>query len=90
MKDWINQVANATGTTPQSVRLSIQAGWEIGQAVKLPGRTRYEYRPHPAKIKELIGIDILGGDDEKEDNRTCRGDNACSECSECRCSHHDG
>lgn len=72
MKDWIKQVAQATGKTPQTVRLAIQQGWEIGVAVKLAGSNRYEYLPHPQKIKELIGIDI-GDDDEEETDRTCYG-----------------
>lgn len=63
---WIEQVARATGLTVQSVRLALQAGWEIGTAIKLNDSRIYTYIPYPAKIKELIGIDINEGNEGNE------------------------
>lgn len=65
---WIEQVAQATGLSAQSVRLALQNGWEIGTAIKLDNSNIYTYIPHPQKIRELLGIevDVTGGrDDEK-------------------------
>ena len=65
---WIEQVAQATGLSVQSVRLALQNGWEIGTAIKLDDSRVYTYIPHPQKIRELLGIevDVTGGkDDEK-------------------------
>lgn len=65
---WIEQVAQATGLSVQSVRLALQNGWEIGTAIKLDDSRVYTYIPYPQKIRELLGIeiDVTGGkDDEK-------------------------
>ena len=78
MADWITQVAEATGKTPQTIRLAIQTGeLPIGKAVRLPDSRRYEYIPYPQKILELIGIQI-GEDHVKEHSGTCRGN--CTHC----------
>lgn len=55
---WIKRVAEVTDLTPHSVRLAIRSGWEIGTAIKLNNSSVYTYIPYPAKIKELLGIDI--------------------------------
>lgn len=65
---WIEQVAQATGLSAQSVRFALQNGWEIGTAIKLDNSNVYTYIPYPQKIRELLGIevDVTGGrDDEK-------------------------
>lgn len=65
---WIEQVAQATGLSAQSVKLALQNGWEIGTAIKPDNSNVYTYIPYPQKIRELLGIevDVTGGrDDEK-------------------------
>ncbi len=56
--NYIRKIAQATGTSEQTIRLAMQQGCEWGMAVKHPDSRVYTYIPYPEKVKELFNVEV--------------------------------
>lgn len=56
--NFIKEIAQATGTSEQTIRVAMQQGCEWGIAIKKPDSRVYTYIPYPNKVKELFNVEV--------------------------------
>ena len=67
----IKRIAQAAGTSEQTIRLAMQQGCEWGMAVK--GSSVYTYIFYPQKVKELFNVEIGSSDGACDNDQSHTG-----------------